>query len=96
MKPTLQSRVREMFWYDMLPVSKNRQFAITKKGYMGWVPPHAQRVGRVCLLSGGQVPYVVRPIGKRYRLLGEAYIHGVMNVKALHWDGINIETIALR
>ena len=91
----IQDRVEKMFWYDMLPIAKNRQFAVTKKGYMGWVPPHAQKGDKVCLLFGGQVPYIIRPQGKEYRFLGEAYIHGIMNGEALQWDGIRMETIAL-
>ncbi|KAL8747764.1 MAG: hypothetical protein Q9190_000422 [Brigantiaea leucoxantha] len=88
-------RVEKLFWYEMLGVIKNRQFCTTKKGYMGWAPPGAKSGDRICILFGGQTPFVVRPVKQGYELLGEAYVHGLMNGEALDMPGIKIEDIAL-
>lgn len=31
-----------------------------------------------CILFGAPVPFVLRPAGNGYRLVGEAYVHGIM------------------
>jgi hypothetical protein len=40
----------------------------------------------VCVLAGGKVPYIIRPLdggaGTRYRFVGEAYVHGMMHGEA--------------
>ena len=92
----MRRRTEHAFWYDLLQTARNRQFCITKKGYMGWAPPAAKPGDRICILFGGQVPYVVRPKGKYHEFLGEAYIHGIMNGEALSMDGIKMETFCLR
>jgi len=48
--------------------------------------PGATRPGdSLALFRGGRVPFVIRECGKSWRLIGEAYVHGVMNGEA--WDG---------
>ena len=47
------------------------------------------RVGDVvCVLYGGKVPYVLRQVGRardnRYRFIGDAYVHGLMEGQGLH------------
>ncbi|XTI89273.1 HET-domain-containing protein [Cenococcum geophilum] len=54
------------------------RFFITESGYMGR-GPHALRVDDVIVvLLGGEVPFVLRPIGNGYILIGECYVHGIM------------------
>ena len=86
-------RVARQFDRDVLRMARNRRFCTTKKGYVGWAPPGAQKGDQVCILLGGQVPYVVRPVKGGYKYLGEAYIHGVMNGEASaigHKQGITL------
>lgn len=62
-----------------------RRFATTKKGYMGLMPRGAMLGDSVCVILGSHVPFLVRrvPHGeadtKRYQLLGECYLQGIMN-----------------
>ena len=92
----MRRRTELAFWYDLLQTARNRQFCVTRKGYMGWAPPTAKPGDCICIFFGGQVPYVVRPNGKEYEFLGEAYIHGIMNGEALSMEGIKMETFCLR
>lgn len=39
-----------------------RCFALTENGYIGWVPNESREGDNVVLLSGGKVPYVLRPV----------------------------------
>ena len=93
----LRNRIDKAFWYDFLRVARNRQFCTTEKGYIGWVPAAAKTGDRICLLVGGQVPYVLRPHKKKkgFQFLGEAYIHGIMKGAALQTDHLRTETIDL-
>jgi hypothetical protein len=37
----------------------------------------------VCVLLGGSVPYILRPKDDYYILIGEAYVHGIMDGEVL-------------
>ena len=82
-RPISIRRVARHFDRDVLRMAKNRRFCTTKKGYMGWAPPEAQAGDQICVLMGGQVLYIVRPVEGGHRYLGEAYVHGLMDGKAL-------------
>ena len=63
--------------------SKNRIFAKTNKGYYVLGPKVMQPGDVVCVLFGGKVPFCLRPLGDRYLLVGECYVHGLMNGEAV-------------
>ena len=61
-----------------------RSFFVTEKGYMGLGPIELCPGDITCILYGGIIPYVLRPLGDGYyRLLGEAYVHGMMEGQVL-------------
>ncbi|KAF9475910.1 hypothetical protein BDN70DRAFT_897796 [Pholiota conissans] len=56
-----------------------RSFAITSLGYLGLVPKAAKNGDLICVFQGGEVPFVLRPIGNdQWELVGECYVHGIM------------------
>jgi hypothetical protein len=59
--------------------TQGRQFALTQRGRMGWVPLAARMSDDVGLFAGCRLPFVLRPVEKGYKLMGDAYVHGVMN-----------------
>jgi hypothetical protein len=63
--------------------SVHRCFAISNdKGYFALVPPTAESGDVLCLLKGGETPYVLRPNSKdlgTFSFVGEAYVVGCMN-----------------
>jgi hypothetical protein len=62
-----------------------RSFATTRKGYMALVPRKATPGQLVCMLRGGNVPFVLSRRGDGYfELVGEAYVHGIMDGKIVH------------
>jgi len=67
----------------------NRRFFLTKSGYMGLAPPSTLVGDKVYVFLGGRTPFIVRKIdfdpGKSfyYTLIGDCYLHGVMDGEAL-------------
>lgn len=59
--------------------SENSCFFTTMHGYMGAGLPGVKPGDEVILVGGVSRPLIARKMGDRYRLLGPAYIHGVMD-----------------
>jgi hypothetical protein len=50
----------------------SRRFFMTKKGYMGIGPNRCSNGDIVCVLLGGELPYVLRPVtNERYKMVGQ-------------------------
>ena len=49
----------------------------------------------ICIFSGGRVPFIVRAEGSEFRLVGEAYVHGLMEGQAVK-NGVEMQEFALR
>lgn len=67
----------------------NRSFFVTKEGHIGLGPAATQKDDKVCLLAGGQVPFVLRKKNEeneRYQVIGECYVHDLMD--GSHWEGL--------
>jgi hypothetical protein len=57
-----------------------RSFATTKKGYLALVPRTAAPGQLICVLRGGNVPFILNKREDEYfELVGEAYVHGIMD-----------------
>lgn len=58
-------------------------FFTTPDGYMG-IGSRTMQVGDdVCLFFGGEVLFLLRPVGEVYLLIGECYVHGLMHGEAV-------------
>ncbi|GCB17448.1 heterokaryon incompatibility protein 6, OR allele [Aspergillus awamori] len=61
--------------------------------WFGICPRNTSIKDKVCILFGCSVPVILRPLGKdTYELVGEAYVHGVMNGEVV----INMEEEVLK
>ncbi|GAW17449.1 hypothetical protein ANO14919_069060 [Xylariales sp. No.14919] len=80
-------------------ISMRRLFISEGDGWIGLAPSDAIVGDRVVLLEGGRVPYIMRPVGSdsdaqaSYRLIGAAYVHGVMD--GSEWRADEIEELSL-
>jgi hypothetical protein len=64
-----------------------RRFSLTAKDRLGLMPRTSKEGDLICILLGGAVPFVIRPAGKgTFKLLGDCYLHGVMDGEALKTD----------
>ncbi|PCD36005.1 hypothetical protein AU210_008560 [Fusarium oxysporum f. sp. radicis-cucumerinum] len=68
-------------------VSWHRRLFLTQEGYLGLAHPSTQAGDEVVLLSGGRVPFVARKSSVDshdcYYIVGESYIHGIMDGELL-------------
>lgn len=63
-----------------------RNLSVTTGGRLGQMPIGTERGDLVCILIGGQVPFVVRPTepgSTKYRLIGDCFLNGVMHGEML-------------
>lgn len=63
--------------------------------YMGIVSVEAREGDVICTLLGAQVPFVLRPNGICYNLVGECYIHGIMKGEATKFPYFNAQEVTL-
>jgi hypothetical protein len=85
--PEMQGQASGGDWKNYVHVahsmSYKRCFFRTSKGYM-CLGPNAMEAGDVvCILFGCKVPYVLRPVDGHYLLVGDAYVHGIMDGEAM-------------
>ena len=74
-----------------------RVFGTTSKRYMGLFP-HGTKVGdKICIFSGGCVPFVIRrqETSGLHQLVGECYEHGIMKGEAMQMAGLEMQDIEL-
>ncbi|KAK7952817.1 uncharacterized protein PG986_008545 [Apiospora aurea] len=77
-------------------VVNGKRFFVTEKGYVGWGPKSTEVGDSVSVLPGADVPFLVRKLTGEITprsdedgdvvsctLVGEAYVHGLMNGEAL-------------
>ena len=77
---------REKFWLDMRLVCEGRSFLFTRKGYYVLGPCIAKPGDVCCVLFGATVPFILRKVDEapHYKLIGEAYIYGLMRGEAVN------------
>jgi hypothetical protein len=73
----------DAFWSDVLLSCKGRSFFVTETGRFG-LGPWIMKPGDECwVVKGGRVPLVLRKADAVYKLIGEAYLHGIMQGELL-------------
>ena len=66
-----------------------RRFGTTITGYMGLFPAQAQEGDAIAIIYGAPKFFVIRPKGQDYQLIGECYVHGIMDGEAM--EGVDPE-----
>ena len=74
----------DMFEATCMHISRNRRLITTREGYVGHAPRESRRGDAVYVLPGCKVPVVLRSVGDQYQLIGECYVHGIMNQEAFY------------
>lgn len=83
--------VRNEVYMSLRDMIVNQAFFITRQGYIGIAPPTIERGDDVCVLAGGNVPFVLRPkvmgnglsnqtnyTSRAYSFVGNAFVYGIM------------------
>jgi hypothetical protein len=68
---------------ELTQFALGRRFFITRNGYFGLGPQAARQGDRIVVLLGVDVPLVLRRLDKTHHVVGEAYVHGIMNGEAV-------------
>lgn len=63
--------------------TRGRVMFASSTGFLGLAPHGTKEGDIVFVIRGADVPYVLRPRADAYELIGEAYVHGIMDGEAL-------------
>jgi hypothetical protein len=78
------------------PAYHHRKLFLTQKGYLGLGPKHVLQGDIVSILKGGSVPVILRNNNEHVRMIGEAYVHNIMDGEAIEAaDDENFETVVI-
>ncbi|KAL8916279.1 MAG: hypothetical protein Q9208_008608 [Pyrenodesmia sp. 3 TL-2023] len=56
-------------------ICHSRRVYMTQKGFLGIGPKIMKNGDEVCVLFGGRVPYILRPVQDHHVFIGETYVH---------------------
>ena len=76
-------------------VTRYRKFAVTRGGYFVMGPDGMEEGDAVVVLYGGRTPFVMREVEGGWVLLGECYVHGLMDGEALRENGVEEEVFTI-
>ena len=65
-----------------LTMAFGRKIARTGNGFIALVPAGAQSGDSVALCKGGKTPVILRPYASTWKLIGDCYVHGIMDGEA--------------
>ncbi len=68
----------------------------TTDGFLASVPYTTEVHDVIVILAGGRTPFVLRPNGGYYRLVGPCYVHGIMNGEAYPEDSSKIDYLSIQ
>ncbi|KAK4445298.1 hypothetical protein QBC34DRAFT_384322 [Podospora aff. communis PSN243] len=68
----------------------DRTMYVTEGGRMGLCWPHAKAGDEVWILHGSKMPFVLRPVGEAYNLIGDCYLQGVMEGECVRRKGTRL------
>lgn len=77
---------------------RGRRFRVSTDGYFGIVLKGTEKGDWICVLSENHAPFVLRKVGNGYTLIGDCYVHGLMEgeaIKMVEEGQLKLETISL-
>ncbi len=86
----------DLFRKAYMAKSQGRRFFTTLGGYMGIGPPGMRPGDLICVLLGGNVPWVVRQEGHEYILIGECYVHGNMDGEFMETEHLPVQHLIVK
>jgi len=82
-KDSDSGKMNSMRGASFVEICVERCFFVTGAGRVGIGPRCMQTGDVIVVLRGGELPFVLRKKGDGYWLLGEAYVHGIMDGEAV-------------
>ena len=87
------------FQASMVNAFDGSRIFMIEKGYIGMGPSSMCIGDVVCILFGGEVPYLLRPKGSHWQFIGDCYVHGIMQgegLKGFNGDVSQAEVFEIR
>ena len=72
-----------LFFSELVNTVHGRVFFTTSRGYMGFGAMGAKVGDQVCILGGGWTPFVLRNRNTHFEMIGDSYLHGMMQGEML-------------
>jgi hypothetical protein len=84
-----RDRIAREYCSVVCGILDGRAFITTHGGRIGVAPEECKSGDQIFSLVGGNLPYILRPTAKvpEYRILGETYVHGVMDGELWNSEG---------
>ena len=86
----------QLFDWFYQTVAQGRRFFTTLGGYMGIGPPGMRSGDLVCVFLGGNIPWIIRQDGHEYSLVGECYVHGIMDGEFMQTENLPVQDIIVK
>ena len=93
--PTQQKPRNEDMEGQLIPFTRSlyRRMITTKRGYIGLGPRMSQPGDSIFLVKGSRVPLILRPGESGWELIGDCYVHGIMQGEA--FDAAKCENLII-
>ena len=85
------------------PTQRLRRLCMTVNDRFGWMPSSAEIGDDIVIFHGARMPFVIRPVSQgpvesvgeaiHYELIGECFLHGVMDGEAVREDQAQMITL---
>ena len=72
-----------LFFSELVNTVHGRVFFTTSRGYMGFGAMGAKVGDQVCILGGGWTPFILRNHNTHFQMIGDSYLHGMMQGETL-------------
>jgi hypothetical protein len=69
---------------SLIQYALGRRFFISEEGNFGLAPPNARKGDHIAVFYGAETPFILRKGGSTYQVVGESYVHGLMNGEAIN------------
>jgi hypothetical protein len=90
--------LEDRFRSALITIYHERRLFATEKGFLGIGPWTLQESDAIILVAGADIPYAFRQDKgtNRWRLIGEAYIHGLLNGEASQDESLKFEMLLVK
>ncbi|KAH0553127.1 hypothetical protein GP486_006687 [Trichoglossum hirsutum] len=74
----------------------HRRLFLTKKGYLGIGPRTLEVEDSIMVIPGAAVPFAIRKEGDNWLMIGETYVHGIMNNEAIIREDVSLIEVSIK
>jgi hypothetical protein len=90
-----QSKHVSAYADSMSPTWEHRCFFVTDTSHMGLASQSCRKGDKVCVFLTTKTPFILRPVGKNFTLVSDAYVDGIMYGEALKRDDVELRDFVL-